>query len=322
MTTFQVVSIPRGPVWTGNEYLMLTSWRPGVIQRIGGDGSLGPTIQLAEDVIPAGSSIAWSGDTIAVLAGGEATRDLVRYKLDGTRLGATNIRMTDPAYDSASVVWAGDRYVVAWMNEAAAMAQVQEVSADGVLGTVYTIGSRSPESANIPFNDVRGLVANATAYALELADVNASTKGYVVIDRATGAISTTAAPQDVAGSQLRERDDSSFGLFGFREFYVLDSNGLSAGTPVAINDYVSDMARTDDGYHLWTTASYMTTMTSTSSTLDMDLDGNLLTSPAPVMMYPSLNGAGGIWRDNGYLTVEDDGAAPDITVRLVQQCTP
>lgn len=323
-----IVSFTEAPVWTGSDYLVLSQQQPGVLQRIGNDGTLGATIQVGENMALTGTSVAWTGSTIGIVAKGATTRDLVRLKLDGSALGTTTIAPFSNLYDSMHIAWAGDRFVIAWMDMDAQTAYLEEFSADGVPGTAYSVRSASPDSASLIFNIVEAIATNASSYVMQLGNYGSATAVWIVIDRATGSMSHVVAPdKQYYQTNLVTRDSTSFAIYARSAliFRVLESTGLSAGTAVPGGSTFFDVERGATGYHVWSTQVDMTAKTATTSGLDMDLDGNLVSNPVAVTAYPtdqSYGLAGGVSRGNGYATAVEYGPNPNLTMRLVQECLP
>jgi hypothetical protein len=173
--TVQPVSWIGKPIWTGSEYLVLTQRSPGVIQRIGADGTVGSTFSIGADVPDTSWPLAWSGSELGV-AYSEASSNgyalkLARYSVDGTQIATSTVAdgLAGMLVDR-NLRWAGDRYVLAWFsagNQQQRTLHIEDVSADGVPGThamgavtedtVFALASSSTTHMAIVVNRLGGV---------------------------------------------------------------------------------------------------------------------------------------------------------------------
>jgi hypothetical protein len=279
------------------------------------------------DVI-SGAADAWSGSVLGVMVTTSTTKDLVRFAADGTLLGRSTLATNDNLLDTRRLLWAGDRFVLAWIEMSTNTLNVQEASIDGVPGTRYTIHSGSADVGGAPFNIIEGFVANAATYALQLGQYTGGTPTYLLIDRASGQLAHFAAPlSNYDNAQLLERDSTSFGIYAARllEFHVLDTDGVSATGPTEPAAGVPDVLHTPAGYQAWGFIQNAQPATMTVTRFALDHDGNPLSTPTPTFMYAadqSYSTPGGTSRANGFVTMAEYGSSMSMTVRLVQECAP
>jgi hypothetical protein len=331
-----VTSLGR-PIWTGSEYLVLVQSRPGVMQRIGADGSIGPTFMLGGDVIGdllvRGDPIAWTGSELGVVfslaTGSSNSFTLARFAADGTSRGSSTVATGVPNILGAQTLrWADDRYLLGWitMSDATPVATMEEVSADGVAGGVSTVSGYG--------NNLVGLATNAATYLAAISPYNGGTLTFVAIDRATGTISHHAAPHGVNGTPLVALDH---GFVSFAPEAVLpnnsagpaleliDATGMATTTMPIPNITVSGIVATPYGYHLVATNSDDATGGFIVQDVDLGADGTPLGAVnVRGMISPGVGftGATVTSRGNGRLTAWAAGPNNAMTARLIQDCVP
>jgi hypothetical protein len=248
------------PIWTGSEYLVLTQGNPGgVIQRVNADGTLGSTMNLGIDVlIDTSWPIAWTGSELGVVYSVPASNGndlkLARYSLDGTQISTSTVAEGVPnLLDSRSLIWAGDRYVLAWVAMGNPdIATIEEVSADGVVGTTNSVSDRG---------DV--IFALASTPETHLAIVASYQGGhyptYVTIDRATGMPSQHDASIGLASQRVLARGHDFIGYNGSvpqdggsrtGALQTIDASGMETASIPAPELNAPDMIAAPDHYHL------------------------------------------------------------------------
>ena len=321
-------------VWVGDEYLVAVS--EGVLHILSSDGALGGNFtvipQSEGTVAVAGEPYAWSGSSLGVLVMSNDTKtfELVRFGHDGTRLGQTTMRSVG-AYPDPMVVWANDRFAVAWVDVSNNTVNLQEISPDGVPGT-----ARQVTMADIgkPFDVVSGFASTATSYAIrtnQLPPPGGDSQVIVVIDRTSGAVQRYDG--EFVGAQFVARDPV-FGLLAGSSparFETLDGSAMP-GPIVNVSVTGAPMlVPTTAGYHVYD----LLDSSPGAMQLDaMDLDAQGVASGperavATISWPPDANGAttyaGGVSRGNGYAAsvyFMSGTTNPTTTLRLLQQCTP
>ena len=320
--TVQPVKWLDKPIWTGSEYLVLTQRSPGVMQRIGADGTIGPTFSIGTDVPDIAWPIAWTGSELGVVyseasSNGYALK-LAHYSHDGTQLGTSTIADGfSSTVVNSNLRWAGDRYVVAWMS--AGMLNIEDVFPNGVLAT-HAMGvvteDRVYALASSPTTDM-AVVTN------QLGGVRGS---YVTVDRATGAMSQHDVATGVSLTTLLVRDDNFIAYSSSGTSAVLqtiDAAGMeTTSLPVPI-PLASDMALLPDRFHLVEESNDASGRS--IKDVDVGLDGTQL---GPVNVRATITTTGSYTsayvasRGNGVITGWADGPHDAMTARLIQDCDP
>ena len=193
--SFPSQTIATTMTWTGSEYLVLSSatMDSNTLIRIEGDGTVGSTFTTVPGVVPPGRALAWSGSELGVLSGAtDGTLSLIRYDPDGTKLGATSIAKASfgPGASFPEVAWAGDRFVVTWMDDVATIpaAMLDEVTPDGVARTPVQLVANS---VNTEINTLDYLAVSSTSYAVTTTYYGSyGTPNITLMDRASGTVRT------------------------------------------------------------------------------------------------------------------------------------
>ena len=334
------VSIPGAsiyvtPVWIGDEYVVIGAAGAGmdtILQVVSGDGVPGAqfaTIPQSEGTVEvSGHPSAWSGSSLGVLVRSNTanTFELVRFAHDGTRLGQTTMMKDNRLASYANVVWANDRFVVAWIDMSSGtgnILDVQEIGPDGTLGMARQLTATDVGSS---FTLLRQLASTSTSYAINVQNLN-SPPVAVVIDRTTGTVAHYAPGTEFYNANLVARDPAFALLAGTSpaHFETVDGSampGPMVNLPLAGN---GTLVPTPSGYHVYDLVS-SGGQPPTMRELDaMDLDARgFSTGPesAITTIAQSANGVAGIFRGNGYAAYFEYGSGTTYTLRLMQQCMP
>ena len=325
-------------VWIGDEYVIAKSEGESVdtvLQVVSPDGVPGAhfaTIPQSEGTVEyTGEPYAWSGSSLGVIVMSNTadTFELVRFDHDGTRLGQTTVTENEMYPDYASVVWANDRFAVAWFDMTNNILTLEEISPDGVRGTVRRL---TTTDAGTPFVNLFKFVSTSTSYALGLIPDAGKPPVIVVIDRKTGAVhSYDTAP---AGNEFYDADlvarDPDFALLGVSSFETLDSSGMPGpivNLPIAGD---STLLPTTTGYRIYDLqpASGPRLLMNELDALDLDPQGAAAgpLNPITTIMWPDAGSytsyATGVFRGNGYTAYVAFSNIQMSGLRMLQQCAP
>ena len=294
-------------VWIGDEYLVAVS--EGVLHIVSSDGALDGNFtvipQSEGTVAIAGEPYAWSGSSLGVVVTSNDTKtfELVRFGHDGTRLGQT-MMMSGGRYPYANVVWANDRFAVAWIDSSNNTVNVQEISPDGVLGTARQV---TMADVGKPFTEIFGFASTATSYAIKLGLTQSPTVPpvIVVIDRTTGAVhayDSGSIGNALAGRQLVARDPGFALLVGSSpaQFETLDGSAMPGSLVNVSVTGAPTMLATTAGFHVY----------------------DLMETSAGGGAAERTGGAGAVFRGNGYAAFLGYGSGTTFTLRMLQQCIP
>jgi hypothetical protein len=326
--TVQPVQHLGRPIWTGSEYLLLTQSRPGVIQRIAADGTLGSTIALGVDVVETSWPIAWSGSELGVIhsvssPSGVALK-LARYSLDGTQLGDTIVADGVPdLLDTRTLVWAGDRYLLGWgAMGSTPTVTIEEISVDGVAATPHTVSSHGD-----------AVFALASTGSTDLAVIgtygpSSDLGSYVVVDRATDTASVHRVSIALLSEAVvaHEPDFVAYGSvsIGSAALQTVSASGMETSSIPAPDLGAADMIGTSHGYHLAGTSTDMATGDHVIDDVDIAGDGTQgpVNVRAMVAQDGSFVGPFVVSRGNGVATAWASGPTNAMTARLIQDCAP
>jgi hypothetical protein len=303
-----------------------------VIQRIGADGTLGPTFMVGGDLFPT-DSIAWTGSELGVLyamddGSGNTTVAFVlaRFSATGAPLGTSTIAMgVQTSLDYRTLRWAGDRYLAGWvgMTSTTPTATLEEVSADGVVGATYSIPGYG--------DAIESLATNATTHMATIGGYASGPYTLVAIDRASGAVTHNTAPAGVDGAPVVARDHdfvayaSPVQTGSGAALQLIDATGLpTEAIPVPQRDR-RDLVWTSHGYNVLGAVADQASNTWVIRDVSVAEDG---TPIGPVMTRGTVSqgeafpGTKVISRGNGLLTAWASGGTFNLTARLIQDCDP
>lgn len=255
-----------GLVWLGDRYAVLYADASNDYIATVDAGGLG----AAAAIVPVGPGvefpewtrgIAWNGSEADVIWASPNGLELARYTFSGnaapTKLGELAVATTAVAANYLRIVWAGDRFAVAWLGAGDSLVHLREVAAGGLLGTEQTYPALSTLTM------MTGFAASADAYLI--AGTDAGDAPYMLHVRRP----SLAADSPVALTQLPDgfRLDIVAGPGGFgvvlADSAIEQAHFLSVGddgTPAALAFVIPSSAdggfneptinATPDGYHI------------------------------------------------------------------------
>lgn len=315
-----------GPTWLGDEYLV--SPMRGALQVVTNDGMLGSTFATIPSSDGEIWDLAWNGSALGVLlystvASGSLSID--RFDHDGTPLGSTMIATLDGADAWPSLMWAGDRFVAVWITESNIVLHIQEIAADGSLGSLLQFGQTD---VGFSFNIKGPTTSTSTTYAISM---GSGTPTFALIDRATGQISHVVSNDlSITNPWPTSRDDQLAFISGTgasARFVAIDPGPtLRSEVDVPIPAGAVGMVPWTTGYHaygLGPPASGFFPL----YTLDLDASGGSSGPAAKIDMIPtggSTGGPAGVSRGNGFalMVAYGDANTNSWTQRLRQLCDP
>ena len=314
------------PVWANDQYVLVTSSGPStdtILQTLSSDGKPGPTFAtIGQDVGTMhwfAHPLVWTGSALGVLLrAGTGEPVLVRIDRNGQILGSTKLAV-DPNVDDATLAWADDRFVVAWVNQRQNQVSLAEVTADGVAMAAQSSTS-GPD-----YNAVSSLVASPTTYAWMIEPISGSPK-VVFLDRASGTFTTD--PTSLSGLPVMTVRDGQFDLIGggpLTSFQQVDPSG-SNGQSVSVQfpGHVTDVLPTDTGFRLYG-VDHSISAPFAIYTMEIDPTGMPTNQPTMIGMVPdgqSFAGVGAVPRDGGAAAYIAFGQQTSFTQQLIQQCDP